>query len=316
MSDGEGDVGPSGERRRLRSKQFDEAAAPPAPEPLRVPVPDSHTHLDLQEPPVREASERGTSERAERTDDGVGAAVAAAAAVGVPTLVQIGIDVVSSRWAAEVAAAHPAVWATVALHPNEAPRVVAGGGRPALDAALAEIEALAALAQVRGIGETGLDHFRTDEPNWAAQEESFRRHIDLAKRHGKTLVIHDRDAHDDVLAVLESEGAPERVVFHCFSGDVAMAKTCADRGYVMSFAGNITFKNNQHLRDAVAVAPADLLLVETDAPFLTPLPYRGRPNAPYLIPLTVRAMAQVRGTDEESMGAALAANTERVFGPF
>ncbi len=131
---------------------------------------------------------------------------------------------------------------------------------------------------MRGIGETGLDHFRTESPDWALQEESFRRHIDMAKRHGKTLVIHDRDAHADVLAVLASEGAPERVVFHCYSGDAAMAKVCADRGYVMSFAGNVTFKTNQHLRDALTIAPADLLLVETDAPFLTPLPYRGRPE--------------------------------------
>jgi TatD DNase family protein len=217
--------------------------------------------------------------------------------------------VLSSRCAAEVAAAHPTVWATVALHPNEAPTLAD------LDTAIAEIDALASLPQVRGIGETGLDHFRTEEPLWARQEESFRRHIDLAKRHGKTLVIHDRDAHADVLRVLASEGAPERVVFHCFSGDVGMARVCADKGYVMSFAGNITFKNNQYLRDAVAVAPADLLLVETDAPFLTPLPYRGRPNAPYLIPLTVRAMAQVRGVEEDDLAAALAANTERVFGP-
>ena len=290
-----GDETAMGEKKRQLAKPM-EHPLPPPPEPLRVPVPDSHTHLDLQEPDV-------------------GAAVAAAAEVGVPTLVQIGIDVASSRWAAEVSAAHPAVWATVALHPNEAPRVAAAGPG-ALDAALAELEVLAALPQVRGIGETGLDHFRTDEPLWAVQEESFRRHIDLAKRSGKALVIHDRDAHDDVLRVLASEGAPERVVFHCFSGDAAMARICADRGFVMSFAGNITFKNNQHLRDAVEIAPHDLLLVETDAPFLTPLPYRGRPNAPYLIPLTVRAMAQVRGTDEESLGAALAANTERVFGPF
>jgi TatD DNase family protein len=280
---------PGSESKRQLKREFD-AEPPPPPEPLRVPVPDSHTHLDLQV-------------------GAVGAAVEAAAAVGVPAMVQIGIDVASSRWAAEVAAAHPTVWATVALHPNEAPKL------PDLDPALAEIDALAALPQVRGIGETGLDHFRTEEPLWAAQEESFRRHIDLAKRHGKALVIHDRDAHDDVLRVLESEGAPERVVFHCFSGDAAMARICADRGYVMSFAGNITFKNNQHLRDAVALAPADLLLVETDAPFLTPLPYRGRPNAPYLIPLTVRAIAQVRGVDEDDLGAALAANTERVFGP-
>jgi TatD DNase family protein len=283
--------------RPLRSTSKDATsreAPPPAPEPLRVPVPDSHTHLDLQESEVADA-------------------VAAAAAVGVDTMVQIGIDVASSRWAARVAAEHPTVWATVALHPNEAPRLTGVG---ALDAALAEIEALAELPQVRGIGETGLDHFRTESPLWDLQEESFRRHIDIAKRSGKTLVIHDRDAHEDVLRVLASEGAPDRVVFHCYSGDEAMARVCADRGYLMSFAGNITFKNNQHLREALKVAPTELLLVETDAPFLTPLPYRGRPNAPYLIPITLRAMAQVRGMTEEDLGSAVAANTERAFGPF
>ena len=280
------------ERRDGKENKDDKDAAPPAPEPLEVAVPDSHTHLDLQ-------------------DSEVGDAVAAATAVGVPTLIQIGIDVPSSQWAAKVAAAHHAIWATVAIHPNEAPRTAD------LDAALAEIEALAGRPEVRGVGETGLDHFRTEGPDaWARQEESFRRHIDIAKRHGKTLVIHDRDAHSDVLSVLESEGAPERVVFHCYSGDESMARTCADRGYVMSFAGNVTYKANQHLRDALAIAPADLLMVETDAPFLTPLPYRGRPNAPYLIPLTVRAMAQVRGDDPNDLGAALAATTERMFGPF
>jgi TatD DNase family protein len=239
-------------------------------------------------------------------------AVAAAAAVGVNVLVQIGIDVPSSAWAARVAAEHDAVWATVALHPNEAPRLSGA----ALETALGQIDALAELPQVRGIGETGLDYFRTGDGGHGAQQESFRRHIDIAKRHGKTLVIHDRDAHDDVLRILRSEGPPERVVFHCFSGDVEMAKACTESGYVMSFAGNITFRNNQHLRDALVVAPMDQVLVETDAPFLTPLPYRGRPNAPYLIPLTLRAMAQVKGMDEENLGTAVAATAARMFGPF
>ncbi|MBA3745393.1 TatD family hydrolase [Sporichthya sp.] len=273
-------------------KKDDKHAAPPAPEPLEVAVPDSHTHLDLQDSEVADAIKEAT-------------------AVGVPTLIQIGIDVPSSAWAADTAAAHQAIWATVALHPNEAPRI------DDLEKALAEIDALAARPEVRGIGETGLDHFRTEGPDaWARQEESFRRHIDIAKRHGKTLVIHDRDAHADVLSVLESEGPPERVVFHCYSGDEEMARICAEHGYVMSFAGNVTYKANQHLRDALAIAPRELLMVETDAPFLTPLPFRGRPNAPYLIPLTVRAMADVRGEDPNALGAALAATTERMFGPF
>ena len=179
---------------------------------------------------------------------------------------------------------------------------------------MARIDDLAALPHVVGVGETGLDYFRTGPEGVAAQQDAFRRHIEIAKRHGKALVIHDRDAHEDVLRILEEEGAPERVVFHCYSGDAAMAKVCAERGYVMSFAGNVTFKNAQNLRDALTVAPLELVLVETDAPFLTPAPYRGRPNAPYLIPVTVRAMAAVRGIDEDALATALAANTARAFG--
>jgi TatD DNase family protein len=254
-------------------------------------------------------------------------ALAKAASVGVTTVVQVGCDLKGSRWAAETAAAHDAVHATVALHPNEAPRIVHGdpdgwsrqgarapGGQAALDDALAEIDRLAALNQVKGVGETGLDHFRTGPEGKEAQERSFRAHIEIAKRHGKALVIHDREAHADVLRVLKEEGAPERTVFHCYSGDAEMAGICASAGYFMSFAGNVTFKNAQNLRDAVAVAPLELLLVETDAPFLTPAPYRGRPNAPYLVPITVRAMAEVRGIDEDTLAQALGANTARAFG--
>ncbi|MEV5317175.1 TatD family hydrolase [Streptomyces sp. NPDC052687] len=282
--------------------------APPLPEPLRVPVADSHTHLDMQSGTVAEA-------------------LLKAASVGVTTLVQVGCDVRGSRWAAETAAAHADIHAAVALHPNEAPRIVHGdpdgwsrqgarepGGRAALDEALAEIDRLAALPQVKGVGETGLDYFRTGPEGKEAQETSFRAHIEIAKRHGKALVIHDREAHADVLRILKEEGAPERTVFHCYSGDAEMAEVCARAGYYMSFAGNVTFKNARNLRDAVAVAPMELLLVETDAPFLTPAPYRGRPNAPYLIPLTVRAMAAVRGVDEDTLATAIAANTARAFG--
>ncbi|PLW72806.1 AraC family transcriptional regulator, partial [Streptomyces sp. DJ] len=189
----------------------------------------------------------------------------------------------------------------------------APGGRAALDEALEQIDALAALPQVRAVGETGLDYFRTGPEGVEEQQYSFRRHIGIAKERGKALVIHDRDAHEDVLRVLDEEGAPARVVFHCYSGDAAMAKTCADKGYYMSFAGNVTFKNAQPLRDALAVAPPELILVETDAPFLTPAPYRGRPNAPYLVPYTLRAMAQVKGMDEDELAAAVAANTARAF---
>ncbi|MGV9313368.1 TatD family hydrolase [Streptomyces sp. NPDC003691] len=285
------------------------SAPPPLPEPLRVPVADSHTHLDMQEGTVEEA-------------------LARAAAVGVTTVVQVGCDIEGSRWAARTAAAHEAVHAAVALHPNEAPRIVLGdpgnggprgsvrppGGDAALDAALAEIDALAALPHVKAVGETGLDYFRTGEEGVAAQERSFRAHIEIAKRHGKALVIHDRDAHADVLRVLAEEGAPERTVFHCYSGDAEMAKVCAEAGYYMSFAGNVTFKNARPLREALAVAPRELVLVETDAPFLTPAPYRGRPNAPYLIPVTLRAMAEVTGLDEDVLAAAVAANTAAAFG--
>jgi len=284
-----------------------DASVPPPPEPLPSPVADSHTHLDMQERTVEESLELS-------------------AAVNVTTLIQVGCDVPSSAWAAQTAAQHPQIHATVALHPNEGPRLVLGdvdgwsrkhrapGGAQALEAALARIDELAALPQVVGIGETGLDYFRTGPEGVAAQQESFRRHIGLAKRHGKVLVIHDRDAHEDVLRILEEEGAPERVVFHCYSGDAAMAKVCAERGYAMSFAGPVTFKANEHLREALRVAPLELVLVETDAPFLTPLPYRGRPNAPYLVPLTVRSMAQTRGMDVAELCAAIDANTRRVFG--
>ncbi|MFF4430268.1 TatD family hydrolase [Streptomyces sp. NPDC001513] len=282
-------------------------ALPPLPEPLRVAVADSHTHLDMQAGTVEEG-------------------LAKAASVGVSTVVQVGCDVKGSRWAAETAAAYENVHAAVALHPNEAPRIVlgdpdgwsrqgarTGGGEAALDEALAEIEALAALDHVKAVGETGLDYFRTGPEGMAAQERSFRAHIEIAKRQGKALVIHDRDAHADVLRVLREEGAPERTVFHCYSGDADMARECAAAGYYMSFAGTVTFKNAAPLREALAVAPLELVLVETDAPYLTPAPYRGRPNAPYLIPLTVRAMAAVRGIDEDAMATALAANTARAF---
>ncbi|WP_431982779.1 TatD family hydrolase [Streptomyces qinglanensis] len=270
-------------------------APPPPPEPLAFPVADSHTHLDMQEPAVADA-------------------LAAAAAVGVTTVVQVGCDLERSRWAAETAAAWQNVWAAVALHPNEAPRLSAEGGEEALDEALTGIEKLAALPQVLAVGETGLDYFRTGPEGVAAQQRSFRAHIELAKRLDKALVIHDREAHADVLRVLEEEGAPERTVFHCFSGDAEMAKLCAAKGWFMSFAGNITFKNAQPLRDALAVVPPELLLVETDAPFLTPAPYRGRPNAPYLIPVTLRAMARTKDLDEERLARHVAANTARAFG--
>ena len=261
--------------------------APPAPEPLRVAAVDSHCHLDLMDGSVEDA-------------------LAAARAVGIGRVVTIGIDVPSSQWQVQAAAGHDDVFATVAIHPNEAPSVD--------DAAWDEIARLAQDDAVVGVGETGLDHYRTDSSGWVRQEESFRRHIAIAKDTGKALVIHDREAHDDVLRVLDDEGAPEHVVFHCFSGDELFARACVERGHVLSFAGNITFKNADDLRAAAAVTPLEQLLVETDAPFLTPMPYRGRPNAPYLVPLTVRAIAAVQGVEEDEIAAGVTSTAARVFG--
>jgi TatD DNase family protein len=268
---------------------------PPAPEPLPVPVVDNHCHLDIA--------------RGDEPATPVPEALAAAAAVGVPRIVQIGCDLPGARWAVEAAATYDAIVAGVALHPNEAPLL------EDLDAAMAEIEALAgAHDKVRAVGETGLDAFRTGDEGRAVQEESFRRHIDLAKRLDKTLVIHDRDTHDDVLRILSTEGFPDRWVMHCFSGDADFARACLDGGAYLSFAGTVTFKNAQPVRDALAIAPRDRVLVETDAPYLTPTPHRGRTNASYLVPITMRAMAEVRQEPLDVLCAAVDANTETAFG--
>jgi TatD DNase family protein len=281
---------------------------PPAPEPLAVPVFDSHTHLDIT---VHEAGvPGGTGPGGGGAGDPVEALLDAAAKSGVDRLLQVGVDVASSVWGAELAARHPSVLAAVALHPNEAPRL------SDLDEALRQIEALAAQPRVRGLGETGLDTFRTGDDGRAAQELSFRAHIAMAKRYAKPLIIHDREAHADVLRVLDDEGAPEVVVLHCFSGDAQFAAECVRRGYLLSFAGTVTFANAGHLREAAALTPPEQLLVETDAPYLTPVPYRGRPNASYLIPLTLRALAETTGTDLDTLCAAVSATGERVFGPW
>ena len=270
---------------------------PPAPEPLPHRVADNHCHLDISD---------GDGWLA--TAD----AVAMAAAVGVPRIVQVGCDLPGARWAVRVAEEHAEIVAALALHPNEAP-VLAEAGR--LDDALAEIERLATSSdRVRAIGETGLDYFRTGPDGRAAQEESFRRCIDLAKRLDKTLTVHDRDAHADVLRVLDDEGWPERTVLHCFSGDLDFARKCLDRGAWLSYAGTVTFKNAAPLRAALAGTPLDRLLVETDAPYLTPTPHRGRPNASYLVPHTVRAMAQVFQRPLDEVCAAIDANTDVAYG--
>jgi TatD DNase family protein len=272
------------------------AEFPPVPQPLAVPVVDSHTHLDVT------VEETGTTTVEALLDQAVKA--------GVDRIVQVGVDVPSSRWSADLAARDDRVLATVAIHPNEAPRL------SDLEGALQEIEAMAAEPRVRGIGETGLDTYRTGEDGRGAQETSFRAHIAIAKRYGKALIIHDRDAHAGVLRVLDAEGAPDTVILHCFSGDAEFAAECVRRGYLLSFAGTVTFANARDLRAAAAVTPAEQLLVETDAPYLTPVPHRGRPNASYLIPLTMRVLAESTGTDLDELCAAISATAERVLGPW
>lgn len=275
---------------------------PPLPEPLPVRVADSHCHLDIgyddQWLTVEEAQEM-------------------AAASGVDRIVQIGVDVASSEWSVEAAHKYERVLAAVALHPNEAPRIVEEHGEAALEHALTRIEELAADDRVRGIGETGLDFFRTEgEAALRHQEYSFRRHIRMANALGKPVIVHDRNAHDDVVRVLLDEGVTTDVVFHCFSGDESLARIAAEHGWYCSFAGTVTFKSAANIRAGLAVLPQHLVLVETDAPFLAPTPYRGAPNASYLIPLTMRAMADVRGVNVAALCEAVSANTERVFGSF
>ncbi|WP_200331635.1 MULTISPECIES: TatD family hydrolase [unclassified Leucobacter] len=286
---------PEGGLRKRKSDGRD-LTRPAAPEPLPLPVYDNHTHLEFE--------------------DGVDQldpleSLARAAAVGVQGVVQVGTDLETSRWSAQLAASDARVLAAVALHPNEAPRVAELG---LLHEQLSEIARLAAQPRVRAIGETGLDFFRTGEDGRDAQIESFEAHIEIAKANGIALQIHDRDAHDEVVATLIRVGAPERTVFHCFSGDARLAKICNDHGWYVSVAGPSTFKNAPVLREAIAVAKPELLLMETDAPFLTPEPYRGRPNAPYLLPYTVRRLAETLERPLDEVCALIAANTERVYG--
>jgi TatD DNase family protein len=281
---------------RTRSDGGRAAEYPPAPEPLPVAVYDNHTHLEIADG----AMPLTPHDHLER-----------AASVGVAGAVQVGTDVATSRWSAEMAAREPRLLAAVALHPNEAPELEARGE---LDSAIAVIDELAAHPRVRAVGETGLDFYRTGDEGRDAQYRSFEAHIDIAKRHGAALQIHDRDAHDEVVATLRRAGAPATTVFHCFSGDADLARLAADAGWYCSFAGNLTFKNAENLREALRVLPRELILVETDAPYLTPVPLRGRPNAPYLVPHTMRFMAETLGVELDELCAQVAGNTVRAYG--
>jgi TatD DNase family protein len=262
---------------------------PPLPEPLPAPVIDAHTHLDACG--AKDASD-------------VSAMVDRAASVGVERVITVADDLSAARWAAEAATWDPRVFAAVAVHPT---RTSTFG-----DEDKAVVEELARQPRVVAVGETGLDFYWDYSPP-AAQEEAFRWHIDLAKRVGKPLMIHDRDAHEDIMRVLHLEGPPNRVVFHCFSGDADFARRCVDEGFVLSFAGAVTFRNAQDLRAAAQVVPVEQMLVETDAPFLTPHPFRGRPNEPYCVAYTVRDLAELRGMDVGDLASAVRETTERVF---
>ena len=270
----------------------------PLPEPLPAPTVDSHAHMEIMTDTAPDSPE-------------VAQVIAEAKSVNVNRIMQVGYSAEQSAWC--VAAAekwNTSVLASVALHPNEAPVV------ENIEADWAVISKLAEHPRVRALGETGLDYYRTPPELRARQQESFKWHIELAKKTGKALIIHDRDSHDDVLSVLLEVGAPEKVIFHCFSGDVEMAKTCIERGYVLSFAGTLTFKNAPALREAVKLVPINQLLVETDSPFLAPMPHRGALNTPAQIANIVRAMATERDADIGELASALGDNAERLFGSF
>lgn len=288
----------------IRQRQLQEAdgtraklSYPELPEPLRVGTYDNHTHLEIAD-----------GDQPMNYQDHL----ALANQVGILGAVQVGVTLESSRWSAEVAANEPRLLAAVAIHPNEAARYES---KDALDLDIDGIAELAGQERVRAIGETGLDFFRTEsDQGKSLQQHSFERHIQIAKDFDRALQIHDRDAHAEVVETLLRVGAPSKVVFHCYSGDIELAKICAEHGWYASFAGNVTIKRNQHLRDSLKHMPVDKILVETDAPFLTPEPLRGRPNAPYLVPITVRFMAAELGMDADVLSGQLATNTVAVYG--
>lgn len=269
----------------------------PLPEALPTKCVDTHAHLEI----VTNTSPE---------DEAIGKVLAEAKSVGIDRIVQVGYSAEQSEWSVRLAENWPGVLAAVALHPNEAP-VVAD-----LESDLARIEELAHHPRVRAIGETGLDFFRTEEDLRERQRYSFIRHIEIAKKTNKALVIHDRDAHRAVLDTLNEVGAPDKTIFHCYSGDVEMAHECVEKGYYLSFAGTVTFKNAPHLREALKVVPTELLLVETDSPFLAPMPHRGALNTPAQIPNTLRLMAEVRGEDVADLANSISVSAEKIFGSF
>ena len=273
---------------------------PPLPEKLTTTTVDAHCHLDIEDEDIFMSVEDS---------------LAKAKAVGITGIVQVGVDVPSSKWAVKTAKEFSQIHATVALHPNDAPVIALEKGESALDEAIAEIAELAKEDVVRAIGETGVDFFRTSEEGRAFQEKSFRAHIQIANKLNKPVMVHDRDAHLDALRILDDEKA-QQVIFHCFSGDKEFAQELVKRGWYLSFAGTCTFKNAQSLRDALQVTPLENVLVETDAPFLTPMPYRGYPNSSYMIPLTLATMAKEMNVDINTVADATRANAEKLFGKF
>ena len=273
---------------------------PPLPEKLTTTTVDAHCHLDIEDDDIFMSVEDS---------------LAKAKAVGITGIVQVGVDVPSSKWAVKTAQEFSQIHATVALHPNDAPLIALEKGENALDEAIAEIAELAKEDVVRAIGETGVDFFRTSEEGRAFQEKSFRAHIQIANKLNKPVMVHDRDAHLDALRILDDEKA-QQVIFHCYSGDKEFAQELVKRGWYLSFAGTCTFKNAQNLREALQVTPLENVLVETDAPFLTPMPYRGYPNSSYMIPLTLATMAQEMNVDINTVADATRTNAEKLFGKF
>ena len=292
---------PSGPGTRRRGESAEtghkrDLSFPEAPQPLPLPIVDNHTHIDIQDG---------------RVHIGIPDALDVAQDLGIRGIVQVGCDIPSSRWAVEAAEADERILAAVAIHPNDAPALAQKGE---LDDALAVLDELAGHERTRAIGETGLDYFRTGKDRHELQQDSFREHIRLAKKHGLAMQIHDRDAHADVVRILLEEGAPERTVFHCFSGDAELARICNENGWYMSFAGAVTFKNSHGVQAGLREARRELIMVETDAPFLTPHPYRGRPNAPYLAVQTARWIAEHLETPLEQLCEQVERTSREVYG--